>query len=141
MQRFHLSLETLYAVDHIIEGLERLIRVFLSKTGIGSRLERSQDFLVLSLDMSLNGLEILTGKLVGKTEKRLVLRSRTLAQVSVAYKEELGRTSSMWLSWLSLVVVSSAAMLRGSRFEAGQRPEEWPVKRRKDGLAGKLKTR
>lgn len=73
MQCFHLALETLHAVDHVIEGLERLIRVLLGQGGIGCRLERGQDFPVLSFDMSLYCLEILSGKLVRKAEEGLVL--------------------------------------------------------------------
>ena len=67
MQCLHLPLETLHTAYHIVERPKRLAGFFLGKAGIGGRLERSKDFLIFSLDMSLDSLEILAGQLVGKT--------------------------------------------------------------------------
>jgi len=87
VQRFHLPLETLHAIDHVVKRLERLIRVLLGKGVIGGRLERRENLLVLPLDMSLHGLEVLPGKLVRKTKERLVLQVRLSAPATSSQLE------------------------------------------------------
>jgi hypothetical protein len=67
--------------------------------------------ILLSFDVALGGLEVTPYEFMRETEERLVLFYRS-AEAADMYNG--GNTRRRWLSALSLIVVSSAAMMVGA---------------------------
>jgi hypothetical protein len=71
--------------------------------------------ILLSFNVALGGLEVTPYEFVRETEERLVLcMGQPGLQICISLKA-WGNTRRRWLSALSLIVVSSAAMMVGAR--------------------------
>ena len=120
VQRLHLPLEVAHAVDHCVKGFEGGGGVGALEGGVGGGFEEGEDLLVLALEVFLGGFEGFAEQFLGEPEEGLVLIfffnfGKCVSVCTWSWQMRgKGRwcvTRRRWLSWLSFVVVNSAAML------------------------------